>query len=87
MQDTAAVIFCPKRLILSGLVMMDDSIRRLQNFLRGTVILLQLNYGCIGKILFKIQNIADICPTPAIDALVIIPDHAEIFIFCRKHCH
>ena len=87
MQDTAAVIFCPKRLILSGLVMMDDSICRLQNFLRGTVILLQLNYGCIGKILFKIQNIADICPTPAIDALVIIPDHAEIFIFCRKHCH
>ena len=87
MQDTAAVVFCPECLILSGLVMMDDSIRRLQNFLCGTVILLQLNYGCIGKILFKIQNIADIRAAPAIDGLVVVAHHAQVAAFTGNQAH
>ena len=64
---------------------MDDCICCLQDFLRGTVILFQFDNGCVGEILFKIQDISDVRPSPAVNGLIIIPYYAEIFIFICQH--
>ena len=34
--------------------------------------------------LFKIQDIIDICSPETVDGLVVIPHHAEIFVLSRK---
>ena len=53
--------------------------------LRRTVILLQFDYFRIGKYMFKIQNILNICSAELVDGLIIITYHAQIVIFAGQN--
>ena len=59
-------------------------IRRIQNRLGRTIILLQLDRPCIWKHALKIQDISDIRPPEFINRLVIISHHTQILIFGGK---
>ena len=50
----------------------------LEDVLCGAIILLQGDDSCLGKVLLKVQNISDLCPSPAVDGLVIVSDHADV---------
>ena len=74
----------PEPLILSGGIVPDHGVCRIQDRLRGTVILLQLYHRRLRKHLLKIQDIADIRPPEFIDRLVVVTHHAEISVFLRQ---
>src|SRR5262249_21325249 len=57
------------------------------NIFRRAVILLQANHFGLGKIVFEIENIADIRAAPAINRLVFVAHHAEIFVGLGKQAH
>ena len=65
----------------------DDLVGRVQNIGRAAVILLQLDHRRVGKVLFKIQNVADIRAAPAIDGLVVIAHHAQVAAFAGNQAY
>ena len=65
----------------------DDLVGRVQNIGRAAVILLQLDHRCVGKVLFKIQDIADIRAAPAIDGLIVVAHHAQVAAFTGNQAH
>ena len=62
-------------------------IGRIQNIGRGAVILLQLNYRGIRVILFEIQDVMNICATPAVNGLIVIAHHAQVAALRRQQLH
>ena len=62
----------------------DDGIRRVQDRLRGAVILLKLHHPGVRPGLFKGQDILKIRAPKAIDALVVIPHHTDVSIPLRE---
>ena len=58
--------------------------RRVDDVGRGAVVLLQLDDLRAGEILFEFQNVADIRAAPLVDALVVVPDDAEVAVFLRQ---
>ena len=68
----------PQGLFLPAPVVRDDLIRRVQDIGCGAVILLQFDDLGIREILFKVQDVADVRPAPAVDALVVVPHHAQV---------
>jgi hypothetical protein len=50
----------------------------LKNVLSGAIILLQGDDFSFWKVLLKIQNISNLCSSPAVDGLVIISDHTDV---------
>ena len=68
----------PKCFILSVCVERNHLIGGIQNIRGRTVVLFQLDDLRIRKILFKIEDIADIRAAPAIDGLIVIADHAKV---------
>ena len=81
----AFFIFCPECFFFSSSVVGNHCIGRIQNMLRRTVILLQFDYFRIGKYMFKIQNILNICSAELVDGLIIITYHAQIVIFAGQN--
>ena len=77
----------PKRLILSVGIKRDDLVRRIQNVSRRAVVLLQLDNSCIRKILFKIENVANVRAAPAVNGLVVIADNAQISALRSQQTH
>ncbi len=65
-------------------VIADHVVGRIQNPLAGTIIFLQLDNPGMWKILFKLQDIADIRTSPAIDGLIIISYHTDILTGIRQ---
>ena len=66
---------------------MNDCVCRIQNFFGGTIVLFQFDNSCVGEVFFKIQNVADVSTSPAINTLVVVPYHAQVLVFCRQHMH
>jgi len=58
--------------------------RSLEDGACGAIVLFQQIHTCLRKILLKAQHVAEIRPTPAIDALVLIT-HAEQAALARIH--
>ena len=59
-------------------VVSDDGVGRVQDGLGRAVILLQADEAGIGELLLKIQDIFDRRAAEAVNALVIVADHANI---------
>ena len=76
----AAVVCGPELLGVTVRVLFDHCLGRLEDVAAGTVILLQFEYPATGIIPLKLQDVADIGATPAVDGLVVIPDHADVVI-------
>ena len=59
-------------------------IGRLKDVLGGTVILLKGDDFRPRKVLLKIKNVSDLCSSPTIDGLIIVPDHADILMLLHQ---
>ena len=64
----------------SGAVLPDHVVRHRHDARRRAVIHFQLDPLGIGKVLLKVENVADVGLPPAIDRLVRIADHEEILV-------
>src|SRR5690606_16952879 len=58
----------------------DDAVGRVDDVLGGTVILFQFEYFQVGVILLKIQDVLDIRPPEGVNALCIVPHHADVLV-------
>ena len=72
---------CPELFFLASAVVGNHFVRTFKNGLCGTVILFKPYDLCTGEILFKFENISDVRTAPAVNALVIIADNADIAVF------
>ena len=61
--------------------MADDGVGRVQNVLRGAVILLQPDGAGTLVLLFKAENVADVRAAETVNTLVIVAHHADIVPF------
>ena len=73
-----------QRLAQPPLVGRDHTGCRRQNMRRRPVVLLQLDHGRTGKVRLEPQDIAHLGPAPAIDALVVVADAADILVRRRQ---
>ena len=76
-QLTAAVLR-PQGLALAAMVVADDCVCRVQNVLRGAIILFQPNDPRPLELPFKAEDIGDIRTPEAVNALVIVTHHADV---------
>ena len=74
-------VLCPQGLSLAPLVVADDGVGRVQNVLRGAVILLQPDGAGALVLLFKAENVADVRAAETVNALVVVAHHADIVPF------
>ncbi|MPM45893.1 hypothetical protein SDC9_92585 [bioreactor metagenome] len=63
---------------------MDDGVGRVQNVLGRAVILLQPDGTGVCVLLFKVQDVFDVRAPKAVDRLVVVAHHAEIFAPARQ---
>jgi hypothetical protein len=70
----------PEDLLFPKPVSSNNMIGRLQDVLGGPVILLKSNDFGLRKVFLKIKNVPDLCPSPTIDRLIIVPDHTDILM-------
>ncbi len=77
----ACRLFCPELFFLAELVVLHDVPGRVQNGLGGTVVLLQFHHFGFGIFLFKFEDVADVRPSPDVNALIIIAHHAQVAVF------
>ena len=78
------VVFRPKGFILAVGVVSNNGVGKLQNMLGRTVVALQLKHLCIFEILFKVQNVFNLRPSPAVNGLVVIANGKQIAVDGRK---
>ena len=64
--------------------MFDHLIGRIQDHLGGPVVLFQFEDPGLRVVLFEIQDVADVRPPPAVDALVDIPHGAQVVFRCGE---
>ena len=69
---------CPQFFSLAPRIVANQGIASIQNNLCRTVVLLQTYDKRVGIIGFKIENIANICAAPRIDALIVIANNTYI---------
>ena len=76
---------CPQRFFHAAAVIGYYSVGRFQDIGSGAVILLQFDHFGAGKILLKLQDIADIRTPPAVNGLVVIAYNAQVLAFlCQQ---
>ena len=68
-------------------IILNDRVGRIENHPGGAVILFQLNDFDLRIILLQIENIGNLRPAPAVDALVVIAHHAHIPVFLGEQMH
>src|SRR5690606_9029233 len=74
------LIFGKNMLLQLVLIIGNDTICRIDNILRGTVVLLQFENFQIGIVFLEIENVLDVCSPESIDALGVIANHADVLI-------
>ena len=70
----------PQSLALAAGVVADDGVGPVQNVLCRAVILLQTDGTGAGILLFKIQDVLDVGPPEAVDALIVVAYHADVAV-------
>ena len=68
----------PQGLALAAHVVADHGVGGVQNILGGAVVLLQPDGPGPGVLLFKAEDVLDVGPPEAIDALVVVAYHADV---------
>ncbi len=74
----AVVVVGPQLLGLAVLRGLDDAERGLDDVVRRSVVLLQLDDGRVGEVAAEAADDAHVGAAPAVDALVVVADHAEV---------
>ncbi|MDB6054097.1 MAG: hypothetical protein JWN25_1620, partial [Verrucomicrobiales bacterium] len=73
--------FGPEMFAAAARVVFDDGVGGFEDDGGGTVVLFQLHDFDFRKVFFEFEEVGDFGAAPAIDALVIITDNAEIAMF------
>jgi hypothetical protein len=68
----------PKVLLADAAVVGDHRIRRREDRLGGAVVLLQLQHRCFGEVVLKLEDVADVGPSKAINCLRVVADHRQV---------
>ena len=55
-----------------------------EDCLRRTIVLLELHHGGRGVILLKIQDVPNVRPTPAVDRLIVVANHAQVVVLAGQ---
>ena len=74
----AAAALGPEGLALAAGVVGDDGVGGVQDVLGGAVVLLQPDEPGLGILLLKAQDVLNVGPPEAVDALVVVAHHAEV---------
>ena len=74
------LVFRPKLLVAPAAVVADDGVGKLEDILCGAVIALELVDLCAGEILFEAEDVFQLCPAPAVDALVVVADGKHVAV-------
>ena len=83
-EELSLRVLRPEGLLFSKPVSLNNTIGRLKDVLGGTVILLKGDDFRPRKVLLKIKNVSDLCSSPTIDGLIIVPDHADILMLLHQ---
>ena len=83
----AGPLLCPQGFVFPVFIMGNHLIGRIQDIGGGSVILFQLDHRGVWKILFKVQDVADIRTAPAVDRLIVIAHHAQVLALLREQPH
>jgi hypothetical protein len=81
----AVRIIGPQFLGFAARIILNHRVGRVQDDAGGTVVLLQLQEPGLGKIFFKVQDVADIRTPPAVNALVRVAHHAQVVVLGGQH--
>jgi hypothetical protein len=82
--EFALLVLCPKVFSFSKAIPLDDGTGRLQYQLSGPIVLLEADHPGVGKVVFKAQYISEVSASPAVNGLVIVPDHADVSVHFRQ---
>ena len=75
---------CPERLLLSVHIVVNHRVRRIENILRGAVILLETHHKGIRKHRLKIQNVPDIRTAELVNRLIVVAHDTKIPATARE---
>src|SRR5438552_1090425 len=73
----------PKSFPFPLYVVFDDRAGHVENCLSRAIILFEANDARVRKVLFEIENVRDVGPSPSMDRLVFITDHANVLLLLR----
>ena len=68
----------PELLLLALAVVLDHRVGRVEDPVRRAVVLLQRDHGGAGEVALELEDVADVGPAEAVDALVRVADHHEV---------
>ena len=77
-ERVAGIGLCPERFALAAGVVGDDVVGGIQDAAGATVVLLEADGARVLVLLFKIEDVLDRCAAELVDALVIVPDDADV---------
>ena len=77
----------PKRFAFALHIIRHHCAGGFQNSLGGAIVLLQPDNADPRIIVFEIQNVADVRPTPAINGLIFIANHADVLVALGQQPH
>ena len=83
----AALALGPQLFALAAQVVGDHGAGSFQNDLRRPVVLLQADDPGVGKVLFELENVADVGAAPGVDALVLVAHRADVFVLAGQQLH
>ena len=87
LDQLAFLVLRPEAFGLPVPVVLDHGIGRIQDILRGAVVLLQTDHLGIRKDLLELQNVFDICAAEFVDRLVVIAHNTDVVILGCQETH
>ena len=85
--ERAALALGPELFAFAANVVGDDGAGGFQNDLRGAVVLLEADDAGVGKVLFELEDVADVGAAPGVDALILVADGADVFVLAGEELH
>ena len=84
-QNLFAITFVrPELFPASAQVVLNYSIRRLQDGIGGAIILFELDDFDFSEVLFEVEQVRDFGAAPAVNALIVIANDAKIPVLLRE---
>ena len=83
----ATLVLGPQRFLLALAIVPNHGARGGEDGFGRAVILLELEDLRVGKIVFEIEDVADVGAAPFVDRLILVADHADISGSCRERLH
>ena len=74
----------PQVLALALAVVGDHGVGRVEDLLRGAVVLLQADDLRVGVVALELEDVADVGAAPGVDALVVVADHGEVAVLAGE---